>query len=106
MAIPTKLKKVKIENTDQYFHWVWGDNLINHPGKVFLINLEYGMSIRIDYGDAYFADFDAFKDELSDVQFLSGARPDDETVENLLINAWNFMSIQERLDEEMYGEDD
>ncbi|MCB9073964.1 MAG: hypothetical protein H6552_00305 [Chitinophagales bacterium] len=70
-----------------------------------LINLEQGISIHFNYGDAYFASFEDFENEISDIQFLNGVRPNDETIHKLIIDAWNFMSLQERI-EDGFGLDD
>ena len=61
-----------------YFHWLWGDNNIRNDRPNYLINLEYGVSIRFDYSKAMFIDYDTFYENIADIQFLSGKRPDKE----------------------------
>lgn len=89
-----------LRKAEKYFrHWVWGDNVLSDPENSYLINLEYGLSLKFPYGEAFFASFEDFETSLADVQFLSGHRPDAETVEKLIIDAWNFLGISERLDD-------
>lgn len=88
------------QKTKDYFqHWLWSDNIISQEGKLYLINLEYALMVKFDYGDAYFADFEDFESQISDMQFLRGDRPDEEKVHSLLVDAWNFMGIQERIED-------
>lgn len=106
-----KLTKPMFDDGDnrakEYFkHWVWGDNLISQSGAVYLINLEYGVSIKFDYGDAFFASFEDFENSISDVQFLNGERPDEATVEQLVVDAWNFMGLQECIEEGLDFDDE
>lgn len=108
-----QLSTPKFDTTDsglakaaKYFtHWRWGDNQISHQGAMTLINLEYGLSIHFKYGDTIFESFEDFENGISDVQFLSGVRPEADVVRKLLVDAWNFMGIEERLNDG-YGLDD
>lgn len=87
-----------LEKAKKYFkHWVWGDNDLTGNEHSYLINLEHGVSLKFPYGETFFADFEDFETSLADVQFLSGNRPGPEEVEELIIDAWNFLGISERL---------
>ncbi len=102
-----ELSKLKFKEKDnfsdkvkEYFkHWRWGDNLISHNGAMTLINLAYGLSVHFNYGDAFFASFEDFENNISDIQFINGERPNEAKVHELLIDAWNFMSIQEKIED-------
>ena len=41
-----------------------------------------------------FADFDEFYDSIADVQWIDG-KPDKATQNKILIEAWNFLTIEE-----------
>lgn len=81
---------------DQYFHWVWGENRLRHDKPEYLINLEHGLSIRFELGDAMYATFDEFVDGIADIQFLTGERPDTEELDDILTDAWNYLGYEER----------
>lgn len=91
---------------ETYFHWLWGENKLREDEPEYLVNLEYGVSIRFDMGDAYSASFEEFYESIADVQFLSGERPSDEKLEELLTDAWNYLCHEERKLEEMDFEDE
>lgn len=97
--ILSDVSEITDEIRSKYKHWVWGDNIVSNKELLYLINLEHGVSIRFDYADAFFASFEDFENSIADVQFLSGHRPDEETVNALIVDAWNFMGIQERLED-------
>ncbi len=80
---------------DNYFHWLWGDNILREDEPNYLVNLEHGVSIRFDYGDSYYASYEDFYGSIADVQFLGGKRPDGDTMEFLFTEAWNFLALSE-----------
>lgn len=91
---------------ENYKHFVWGENNISQDvQQTYIIKLNFpACSIRFDYSKGMFANFEEFYDHVSDVQFFTGDRPDDEEVNSILIDAWNFMALEERrLDEDMDG---
>lgn len=81
---------------DKYFHWLWGENKLRDDMPEYLVNLEHGVSIRFDMGDAFGASYEEFRDSIADVQFLSGARPAELKVDELLTDAWNYLCHEER----------
>lgn len=90
------------EKAKEYFkHWVWGDNVLSNPDLLYLINLEYGLMIKFNYANTMWASYEEFANDIADVQFLNGVRPDDATVEKLTVDAWNFLGICERIDEDI-----
>lgn len=94
------------EKAKEYFkHWVWGDNVLSNPDLLYLINLEYGVMVKFAHADAMWASYEEFANDIADVQFLNGVRPDEATVERLTVDAWNFLAICERIDEEGYASD-
>lgn len=93
----------KIQN--HYFHWVWGNNYIREDEPSYLINLELALSIRFNYGDSFFSSFENFTENIADIQFLRGDRPDENELERILIDAWNYLGIEERIADEFGLED-
>jgi hypothetical protein len=87
-----------------YLHFVWGENNISSPEQqTYIIKLDAPpVSIRFDYSQGMFATFEEFYDSIADVQFFSNERPSKEKVDKILIDAWNFMALEERkLDEDL-----
>ncbi len=91
-------------NPKQYLHFVWGENNISQDKQqTYIIKLNHPtVSIRFDYSKGMFANYEDFYNNIADVQFLTGERPDKDEVDKILTDAWNFMSLEEqRLDEDM-----
>lgn len=88
----------------KYFHWLFGENILRDDKPTYLINLEIGVSIRFDYDEAFFIDYEAFFNNVADVQFIYGSRPDDEEIQVILTDAWNFLCHVEREEENLMSE--
>lgn len=89
---------------EKYLHWLWGENQLRDDKPEYLINLEYGVSIRFDLVGAFGASFEDFYDSIADIQFLTGARPDKAILDALMIDAWNYLALEERqLEEDISG---
>ncbi len=84
---------------DKYLHWVFGENILLDDQPTYLINLQYAVCIKFDYADGYFASYEDFWDNVAEVQFLTHPRPNEETVKELLREAWNFLAHFEREEE-------
>jgi|SRR5690554_1653313 len=94
---------------EKYKHFVWGENNVSQQvQQTYIIKLDYpACSIRFDYSEGMFASFEDFFNNIADVQFFTGDRPDKEDVQKILIDAWNFMALEEiRLDEDFENFDD
>lgn len=83
----------------EYYHWVLGENILLDDSPTYLINLEHGVSIRIDYKASYFATYEDFKEDIADLQFLTGQRPAEEALDAILTDAWNFLALFEEKEE-------
>lgn len=65
------------------------------------------VSIRFDYSEGMFANYDDFYNKIADVQFLNGKRPNNKVLNEILTEAWNYMAIEERiLDDDLDDLDD
>lgn len=65
--------------------------------------------IKYNVGLAMFADYDEFIEHIADVQWIDG-KPDKQTQERILTEAWNFLCIEDEILEndlrEMEDEDE
>lgn len=91
-------------NPKNYKHFVWGENNVSQEiQQTYIIKLNFpACSIRFDYSKGMFATFNEFYKHIADVQFFTNNRPDKKELENILIDAWNFMAFEEqRLDDDL-----
>lgn len=56
-------------------------------------------SILVSTTNAMFVDFDVFIDSIAEIQWIDGA-PSEAIQKEILIEAWNFLGIEERILEE------
>ena len=90
---------------EKYKHFVWGENNISQPyQQTYIIKLDFpACSIRFDYSKGMFASFEEFYQNIADIQFFTGDRPNKEKVDEILIDAWNFIALEERkLDDDYF----
>lgn len=78
-----------------FLHWIWGENNVIKNRQTYLINLKIGVSIRFNYEEAAFASYEEFVDNVADIQFIYGSRPNKDDVDNILTEAWNFLCAEE-----------
>lgn len=89
---------------EKYKHFVWGENNISQENQqTYIIKLDFpACSIRFNYADGMFASFEQFYENIADVQFFTGDRPGEDEVQEILIDAWNFLALEEnKLDEDL-----
>ena len=80
-----------------YDHWLWGENTLREDHPEYLINLEIGVSIRFNSSIAMYADYEEFYNGIADVQFFYGDRPDEDEVDRILTEGWNYLDFSELL---------
>lgn len=93
-------------------HWWFCENIVNHPGQVALLRMDFPQVFLLirDYDEAYFATFEEFKDGIAEVNFFNPSDRDTADLNDILIDAWNFLSLEEeeedRQAEQLAEEDD
>ena len=86
-----------MKKIEAHKHWWLGENKQHYPEQESMFRLaDPRVFIRYNVGDAYFATYEQFYQSIADVQWIDG-RPDKLTQDKILIEAWNFMLIEERL---------
>lgn len=85
------------EATSRSQHWWFCENLVNHAGQIGLLRMDFPRVFILirDYEEAYFADFDDFKNGVAEVNFFDPSDRDTADVDSILIDAWNFLSLEE-----------
>jgi hypothetical protein len=82
-------------------HYWWGENCQHYPGQETIIKMSFPrVFIRYEVGDAYFASYEEFYNSIAEVQWFDGDELSEKKKEEILIEAWNFLAIEERLLEE------
>ena len=86
---------------DKFKHFFWGENKLFFPDEEYVIKLSFPrMFVRYSVGDAYFASFEEFYDNIAEVQWFDGDEISEKKKQEIFIEAWNFLAIEERLLEE------
>lgn len=93
-------------------HWWFCENIVNHPGQVALLRMDFPQVFLLirDYDEAYFATFEEFKAGIAEVNFFNPSDRETADLNDILIDAWNFLSLEEeeedRQAEQLAEEDD
>ena len=87
-------------------HWWYCDNIVNHPGEVGLLRMDFPRVFVLirDEADSYFISFEEFRDHVAEVNFFTPSEREEADIEAILIEAWNFMSLQEEEEERLAAE--
>lgn len=94
--------------------WWYCDNIIDHPEQVALLHMGFPRIFILmrNYDVAYWADFDKWRNDLVEIIFLDPRDKDnttDKKLTELLIDGWNFLSLEEEEEERqaaIYEEED
>ena len=84
---------------DKYRGFYVSENILLYPDQLAIIKLTYPrLFVRFNYGDSYFSNYEGWKNNLTDLQWLDpGDRPlSEEKVEYHLTDCWNFLALHER----------
>lgn len=104
------MDKVREEAIKRSESWRYCDNVVNHRGQVGLLRMEFPrVFVLIRNDEQLFCSFDEFKDSVTEVNFLDPNDREGADIDDILTDAWNFLSLQEEEDEricEEYEEED
>lgn len=97
-----------MKKNEDHKHFFLGENKQWFPHEEFIVHMaDPRCFIRFSSELGMFAEFENFFDSIAEVQWIDG-RPSDEDVHRTLVNAWNFLAIEEELLENdlLEGDDD
>lgn len=102
------IRKTALERSDS---WWFCENIVNHPGQVALLRMGFPQVFILirDYGESYFASFEEFRENIAEVNFFNPSDRETADLEDILTDAWNFLSLEEEEEErqaEMLEEED
>lgn len=90
-----------MKKIESHKYWWIGENHQWYPEEEVLIHLNFPRCfIRYNVGDAFFAEFEDFYNNIAEVQWIDGERPSKDEQDRILTDAWNFLAIEERILEE------
>ncbi len=82
---------------EEHKHYWLGENKQHHPDyEVIIRMIDPRVFIKYSVRLALLADFDEFYNSIAEVQWIDG-KPDKSTQNKILIEAWNFLTIEERI---------
>lgn len=101
----TKVIKEAIERSKS---WWYCDNIVNHKGQLGLLRMDFPRVFILirNYEEAFFCSFEEFRDNIAEVNFFSPSEREEADIEDILIDAWNFLSLQEEEEDRMCEEMD
>ena len=84
-------------------HWWYCDNILNHPGQCGLLKMDFPRVFILfcDYDVSYWTEFDDWKNDI-ELTFFTPQERKDADIENILIDAWNFLALIEEEEENQY----
>lgn len=92
---------------EKFQHFFWGENKLFFPEEEFVFKMSFPrVFVRYRVADGYFADYDEFFENIAEVQYFDGERPSKAEQNQILIDIWNYIALEERQLEEDLGEMD
>lgn len=84
-------------------HWWYCDNIVNHKGQLGLLRMDFPrVFILVRDDDDLMCDFEHFRDHVAEVNFMTPSEREGANTKEILIEAWNFLSLQEEEEERQY----
>ena len=98
-------KKLRQQSVERSKNWWYCENMIHHPEQVGLLKMDFPQVFILirDYGEAYFADFEEFRSHIAEINFFDPSERNKADLDEIIVDAWNFLVLSEQYDEESYG---
>ena len=95
---------------ERTLNWFYCDNIVHptHHHHVGLLSMNFPrvfIYIR-NLADATFANFEEFRNNVAEVNFFDPKDRETTNIEEILVDAYNFMLLQERTEDEMCADMD
>ena len=86
--------------------WWFCENIINHSGQVGLLRLDFPRVFILikDYEIAYWASYEAFKNDIIELNFLDPADREGADIDEIVTDAWNFLALTEEEEDRLAEE--
>lgn len=99
-----KIRQVRTRAIEACQHWWYCDNILCHPGMVGLLRMDFPRVFLLmrDYDTAYWAGFEEWKSDLVEVNFFTPSEREEADLDNILIDAWNFLALIEEEEDRQF----
>lgn len=100
--------RVRQEAVERSKAWWFCENIVNHPEQIGLLRMDFPRVFILirDYEEAYFATFDEFREHIAEVNFFTPSDRQGADLESILIDAWNFLALEEEAEEKLFEEEE
>ena len=97
------IRDIAIEKSQS---WWFCENLVNHIGQIGLLRMDFPRVFILvrNYEEIYPCSFEEFRDNIAELNFLDPKDRKDQDIESILIDAWNFLSLQEAAEDALSEE--
>lgn len=83
---------------EDFAAFFFAENKITHPEFEYIIHLGFPrFLLKWKASEGQFADFEDFFDGIVELQWLDGVAPSESEKQKLLIQAWNYLAIEDRI---------
>lgn len=105
-----KKEQIREEAVKRSANWWYCDNIVCHPQQIGLLRMAFPQVFILmrDYDIAYWADFEEWKADLIEVNFFNPSERETADIDDILIEAWNFLALAEEaeMQTEYYDDDE
>ena len=97
-------RQIRAEAIKRSAHWWFCENILNHPGQCGLLRMDFPRVFILirDENVAYWADFETWKNDIVEVTYFDQREKGEASREEILIDAWNFLTLIEEEEENQY----
>lgn len=87
-----------MEKIESHKHFYLADNKQHFPDELFIIHMaDPRCFIRFKEADALYSNYDDFYNNIAHVEWIDGKPKNERIIEKTLIDAYNFMAIEDRI---------
>lgn len=93
-------------NPSLYTSWWFCENILCHPDQIALLHMGFPRVLVLvrDYSKLYPCTFEQFRQSIAELNFLSPQDRQQADIPAILTDAWNFLALVERKEEDLYDE--
>lgn len=97
-------RQIRQEAIKRSQHWWYCDNILNHAGQCGLLRMDFPRVFILirDADTSYWADYDEWKNDIIELNFFDPKDREDADIDEILTDAWNFLSLIEEEEERQY----
>lgn len=100
------MNRIRKEALKRTSTWWYCDNIIDHKGQVGLLKMDFPQVFILfrDYDTAYWASWEEWKADIAEINFFNPADRETADLDEILTDAWNFLTLEEEAEEEQAQE--